>query len=103
MNTVCVCVCVCVCGGETDIPMQEVCRALAFFSKFIIPNHINQNVSPALWRSHYPQDERKKWSTKEGSCPVRRAVSLRCEEPPLNAESVLPVGVVLDPSVCVVM
>lgn len=35
--------------------------------------------------------------------PVHNTVSLRCEGLLLNADSVLPVGVVLDPSVCVVM
>ena len=97
--------------------MQEVYCALAFFSKFITPNHINQNVS-GVWESSLEEPlsvalvgykggsgECRKWSTRKVTSPrpVRNTVSLHCKEPLLNADSVLPVGVVLDPSVRVVM
>lgn len=84
------------------------------FSKFIIPNHINQHVS-GVWESSLEEPlsvalvglRVAVGNAKSGAqgrlLPVRNTVSLRCEELLLNADSVLPVGVVLDPSVCVVM
>lgn len=66
---------------------------------------LEEPLSAALVRPRVAAGNAKKWSTGKVTSPrpVRNTVSLHCEKLLPNADSVLPVGVVLDPSVRVVM